>query len=100
MQKKLDFLEPKECVDVCEKTYKKSADKDVKKMRLLKKAMHQNYQHHWIIDNLPVIWCYTTENQKKFCSRGFPVGCFVNKFGVQKEICRLFVSVFYLIYFD
>lgn len=87
---KLSFLKPVVCANVCTKKYNKGSSDDLKKLRKLKKAIHLNYQHHWIIDNLPVIWCYMTESNKQYCSRGFPVGCSVNKFGVQKEICKLF----------
>jgi transmembrane 9 superfamily protein 2/4 len=37
-----------------------------------------------------VVWCYFTDQNRKFCARGFPVGCYVNKFGVQKDVCKLF----------
>lgn len=89
---KLNFLEPLECTPVCTKKYQKGSQESMKKLRQLKKAIHLNYQQHWIVDNLPVIWCYITENNREFCSRGFPVGCSVNKFGVQKDVCKLFVS--------
>jgi transmembrane 9 superfamily protein 2/4 len=65
----------------------------VKKLRLLKRAILLNYQQHWIVDNLPVVWCYLTDEGRKFCSRGFPIGCYVNKFGVPKDVCKLFVSL-------
>ena len=51
-----------------------------------------NYQQHWIIDNLPVIWCYQTEDNNEYCSRGFPVGCYVSKNGQKKDACRIYVS--------
>jgi transmembrane 9 superfamily protein 2/4 len=84
-------LTPTTCKEVCIKNYKKSEDKSNKKLRFLKKAILLNYQQHWIIDNLPVIWCYLTEENNQFCSRGFPVGCYVNRNGVQKDVCKLFV---------
>ena len=87
------------CKEVCTKNYRKSNDDDMKKLRLIKRAILLNYQQHWIIDNLPVVWCYFTDDNRKFCSRGFPIGCYVNKFGVQKDVCRLFVSFFFVIYF-
>lgn len=89
---KLNFLEPVTCNTVCEKAYEisKGSENDIKKLRTLKKAMYLNYQQHWILDNLPVIWCYMTEDNRQFCSRGFPVGCFVNRFGIQKDVCKLF----------
>lgn len=87
---KLNFLQPQECTPVCTKKYKKGDPDSSKKLRQLKKAIHLNYQQHWIADNLPIIWCYITENNRQFCSRGFPIGCSVNKFGVQKDVCKLF----------
>jgi transmembrane 9 superfamily member 2/4 len=65
----------------------------MKKLRFIKRGILLNYQQHWIIDNLPVIWCYNpNEENHLFCSRGFPIGCFVNKNGAQKDICKLFTS--------
>ena len=43
-----------------------------------------------IIDNMPVTWCYqvdTSDSQKKYCSTGFPVGCYVDSQGTQKDAC-------------
>lgn len=48
-----------------------------KKLMVLKKGMSLNYQHHWIVDNMPVTWCYPLENDRQFCSTGFPMGCLV-----------------------
>lgn len=87
---KLNFLETVECKEVCTKSYRKSDETDMKKLRFLKKGILLNYQQHWIVDNLPIVWCYYTEDNKRFCSRGFPVGCYVSKYGVQKDVCKLF----------
>ncbi|KAK5896869.1 hypothetical protein CesoFtcFv8_009987 [Champsocephalus esox] len=46
-----------------------------------------NYQHHWIIDNMPVTWCYDVEDDQKYCNPGFPVGCLVNQDGKPKDAC-------------
>lgn len=89
---KLKFLQNEKCVTACEKKYLKSDSNHIKKLRFLKKGILLNYQQHWIVDNLPIVWCYYTEENKKFCARGFPVGCYVNKFGVQKDVCKLFVN--------
>ena len=43
---------------------------DQKKLALLKKGMFMNYQHHWIVDNMPVTWCYPVENGQHYCSTG------------------------------
>lgn len=89
---KLSFLKDETCVSVCDKNYKVSNADDLRKLRFLKKAVILNYQHHWIIDNLPVIWCYMTTDNQEYCSRGFPVGCYVSKTGQKKDACRIFVS--------
>jgi transmembrane 9 superfamily protein 2/4 len=92
---KLKFLEAQNCTPVCTKQYQRGNQDALKKLRQLKKAIHLNYQQHWIVDNLPLVWCYLTDDDRQYCSRGFPVGCSVNKFGVQKDVCKLFVSVFF-----
>jgi hypothetical protein len=53
------------------------------------KGMILNYQQHWIIDNMPVTLCYSNAEQKEFCSRGFPIGCYVTKRGQSKESCNI-----------
>jgi len=85
---KFEFKLPEQCKVVCTKTYKKEK-KDKSKLDFLKKIVRQNYNQHWIIDNVPVTWCYTVEGEKKYCSTGFPVGCYVDKQGVQKGACRM-----------
>jgi len=76
-----------QCLSLCNKTYKAENTEDKVKLQLLKWAMELNYQHHWIIDNMPVTWCYNVEGDMKYCSRGFPVGCYVDKNGVQRDAC-------------
>ena len=49
--------------------------------------MFMNYQHHWIVDNMPVTWCYPVENGQQYCSTGFPMGCYVDKKGNAKDAC-------------
>jgi len=41
---------------------------------------------------MPVTWCYLVEDGSKYCSRGFPLGCYVTKNGVQKDACVMSVS--------
>ncbi|CAF0769869.1 unnamed protein product [Rotaria sp. Silwood1] len=65
---------------------------DVKQQKYLKrlmKGMVLNYQQHWIIDNMPVTLCYLNSENKEFCSRGFPIGCYVTKRGQSKETCNI-----------
>ncbi|XP_041972794.1 transmembrane 9 superfamily member 2-like isoform X2 [Aricia agestis] len=78
---KLNFLEDVKCRAVCTKDYKGSDPEAIKKLNLLKMGMALNYQHHWILDNMPVTWCYlVNEGGKTYCSTGFPMGCQVRKY--------------------
>ncbi|XP_034245465.1 transmembrane 9 superfamily member 2 [Thrips palmi] len=74
---KIKFLEPVNCSAVCTKTYRKSDRDEMSKLLLLKRGISLNYQHHWIVDNMPVTWCYLLEVDRQYCSEGFPMGCFV-----------------------
>lgn len=60
----------------CTRPYRAGDSDSEKRLDTLKKGMSLNYQHHWIVDNMPVTWCYPLENKKKYCSIGFPMGCF------------------------
>lgn len=60
---------------------------DVEKLNNLKKGMLKNYQHHWIVDNMPITWCYLVEGNQHFCSTGFPMGCYVNSARQPKDAC-------------
>lgn len=46
-----------------------------------------NYQHHWIVDNMPVTWCYEVEDSQRFCNPGFPIGCYITDKGHAKDAC-------------
>ena len=53
------------------------------------KGMILNYQQHWIVDNMPVTLCYRSTDGQEYCSRGFPIGCYVTKSGQVKESCNI-----------
>ena len=40
---------------------------------------------------MPIAWCYETQNNEKFCSPGFPFGCYVGKDGEQYGACVISV---------
>ncbi|XP_068596152.1 transmembrane 9 superfamily protein member 5 isoform X3 [Brachionichthys hirsutus] len=84
---KFKFNQPIDCKLVCSKTYKKGVAGDAGKLDFLKMGMQLNYQHHWIIDNMPVTWCYDVEDGQKYCNPGFPIGCLVTKEGRAKDAC-------------
>ncbi|XP_067622252.1 transmembrane 9 superfamily member 2 isoform X3 [Eurosta solidaginis] len=63
---------------VCSKNYTGGEVQSDRRLMVLKKGISLNYQHHWIVDNMPVTWCYPLDNDKQYCSTGFPMGCFVH----------------------
>ena len=79
------------CKTVCSRTYDASKKDDMSKLEFLKKGMGMNYQHHWIVDNMPVTWCYQVLAQAGgedvYCSTGFPMGCHVDDRGNPKDAC-------------
>lgn len=84
---KIEFLSSQKCVTVCSKNYDPAIKEDKQKLNDLKKAMNLNYYHHWIVDNMPVTWCYLVEGGSVFCATGFPVGCFVDNSKRPKDAC-------------
>lgn len=80
---KLQFKEDQECTKVCTKSYNGDTDK----MKFLKHGMMFSYEHHWIVDNMPIAWCYEIQNGQRYCNPGFPVGCYVTKDGRAKDAC-------------
>ena len=83
----ISFMKNEECKLLCKKNYDTSLKSDVQKLNTLMKGMLKNYQHHWIIDNMPITWCYDVEGGQKYCSTGFPMGCYVDKQGMAKDAC-------------
>ncbi|XP_077866353.1 LOW QUALITY PROTEIN: transmembrane 9 superfamily member 2-like [Saccoglossus kowalevskii] len=87
----ISFLEESKCIEVCEKKYESGNKESMKNLKFLTDGIKQNYQHHWIIDNMPVTWCYDVEAQQsqntKYCSPGFPIGCYVDGTGKPKDAC-------------
>ena len=54
---------------------------------------------------MPVTWCYDVmDEDKKYCSTGFPVGCHVTEQGQPRDacvtkVCTLFIIFFFTKYF-
>jgi len=83
----MSFLRDEECKLLCKKSYDLGRKEDVEKLNVLMKGMLKNYQHHWIVDNMPVTWCYPVEGEQQYCSVGFPMGCYVDSQGTAKDAC-------------
>uniref|UniRef100_A0AC35UBU4 Transmembrane 9 superfamily member n=1 Tax=Rhabditophanes sp. KR3021 TaxID=114890 RepID=A0AC35UBU4_9BILA len=87
---RLSFKEEKTCEKLCTKSYKSSNNDDMAKLKLLQKGMKFNYQHHWIIDNMPISFCYPNSQDQNICTSGYhPMGCYVTPQGKQKDACVL-----------
>ncbi|KAG5314871.1 TM9S2 protein, partial [Pseudoatta argentina] len=86
---KLDFLKDVKCATVCTKLYTPGDEHSEKKLKLLRKAIAVNYQHHWIVDNMPVTWCYQLEDERQYCSTGFPMGCYSKESRSQQDTCTI-----------
>ncbi|CAO2591932.1 Transmembrane 9 superfamily member 2, partial [Lemmus lemmus] len=84
---KFTFNKVETCKLVCTKTYNTEKAEDKQKLDFLKKSMLLNYQHHWIVDNMPVTWCYDVEDGQRFCNPGFPIGCYITDKGHAKDAC-------------
>lgn len=85
----ISFLKNETCKLLCHKSYDLSRDEDIERVNILRKGVYENYQHHWIVDNMPVTWCYTTEDLQLYCSVGFPMGCHVNENGMGEHACLM-----------
>ncbi|XP_076877306.1 transmembrane 9 superfamily protein member 5 isoform X2 [Brachyhypopomus gauderio] len=84
---KFSFRKDVPCQKVCTKTYAVSDEESKAKLDFLKRGMELNYQHHWIVDNMPVTWCYSVEDGQQYCNPGFPIGCLVTQEGRPKDAC-------------
>ena len=79
--------------NLCTKQYKLSVKKDRKVIHFLRERIIEGYMHAWVIDNMPVTWCYhMAAADKQFCTTRFPIGCHVSKDGVRQDSCYISVS--------
>ncbi|XP_053207116.1 transmembrane 9 superfamily member 2-like [Panonychus citri] len=85
----ISFLRSEDCKLLCVKKYDftSSAEQNEEKLNFLMKGMLKNYEHGWIVDNMPVTWCYPVEGEQQYCSIGFPMGCYVDSQGNPKDAC-------------
>uniref|UniRef100_A0A8D0GGF5 Transmembrane 9 superfamily member n=1 Tax=Sphenodon punctatus TaxID=8508 RepID=A0A8D0GGF5_SPHPU len=86
------FKKDEKCKRVCDRKYDPKKPEEKQKLDFLKKSMLLNYQHHWIVDNMPVTWCYDVEDGQKFCNPGFPIGCYITEDSRPKDACVINVS--------
>ncbi|VDD86354.1 unnamed protein product [Enterobius vermicularis] len=85
----ISFNEPQTCTRLCVKDYRAGDPIDRQKLLLLKSGMKLNYQHRWIVDNMPVMFCFLNQQGNLVCTTGFPMGCYVTPGGIPKDACML-----------
>ncbi|XP_017886178.1 transmembrane 9 superfamily member 2 isoform X2 [Ceratina calcarata] len=85
----LSFMKDEKCKVACKKSYRQGDKESEEKLDFLKKGMALNYQHHWIVDNMPVTWCYQLEDERQYCSTGFPMGCYSRESRFQLDSCSI-----------
>lgn len=77
---------------MCEKEYTAASDEH---LDFLRQRIEETYMHSWVIDNMPVVWCYDTimeGESKRYCTTRFALGCFVSDNGRAQESCAMVVS--------
>ncbi|XP_045471518.1 transmembrane 9 superfamily member 2 [Harmonia axyridis] len=75
---KISFMENVTCATVCKKHYNSGDTKAEAALKTLRNGIIFNYQHHWIVDNMPVTNCRLDNDLKsQVCTTGFPMGCYV-----------------------
>ncbi|XP_050527570.1 transmembrane 9 superfamily member 2 [Daktulosphaira vitifoliae] len=84
---KISFMKDESCKKLCTKKYDPEDSKSQMKLSVLKRGMSLNYQHHFIVDNMPVTWCYLMEDGQQYCSIGFPMGCFSPSNRNENNLC-------------
>ncbi|CAF1412822.1 unnamed protein product [Adineta ricciae] len=86
---KFTFLKNEECHHVCTASSVTSNNQTSNMLERLMKGVTLNYQQNWFVDNIPVTLCYHNMDNEEYCSRGFPIGCYVNKNGQSRESCNI-----------
>jgi len=49
---------------------------------------------------MPVTWCYQLEDERQYCSTGFPMGCYSKESRSQQDTCTILVRTSYWIIFQ
>ncbi|KAK8756317.1 hypothetical protein V5799_000973 [Amblyomma americanum] len=85
----IDFMVNKSCAKLCTRRYGPDIPGSAARLEQLKKGMMKQYRHHWIVDNMPVTWCYLIDTDKQYCSMGFPMGCFTYRNSQPRGLCSV-----------
>lgn len=89
----INYRENKTFSPLCEKKYDFTKEDDRNKLSFIISRIQEGYMYAWVIDNMPVTWCYKVLNtEKQFCTPRFPMGCYVSKDGTRQESCYISVK--------
>lgn len=78
------------CRHLCTKTYDLNDRDQRDHLTTITNAILRNYQHHFIVDNMPLTFCYPVEGDQQYCSNGFPIGCYVDSNKKGRDTCVMY----------
>lgn len=67
----LFFDKEEQCKVLCKRSYARNYEK----YKFLRQGIVVQYDHHWVVDNLPVTICQQSTEGKQICSTSLPIGC-------------------------
>lgn len=73
---KISFMKNASCVHLCDRHYNGNNKDDNMRLATLRKGISLGYNHHWIVDNMPVTYCSDKKNNHIYCTTGFRMGCY------------------------
>ncbi|KAH8855777.1 Transmembrane 9 superfamily member 2 [Schistosoma japonicum] len=78
------FGKEETCKVLCSKVYTRSDDK---KYIFITRGIMTGYEHHWVMDNLPVTVCVQAVDGKRYCKTSIPLGCFEDNQDKSDSVC-------------
>ena len=73
--------------------FKMNKPSDRSKVESMRAHIYDDYKLQWIIDDMPVTWCFPVVNREEpYCTTHIPVGCYVHQNGQRHGACYLEVS--------
>nr|CAH8822990.1 unnamed protein product [Trichobilharzia regenti] len=80
----ITFNKEETCKVLCTKVYSHS---NYKSYLFISKAIMMGYEHHWVMDNLPVTVCVQAVDGKRYCKTGIPLGCYEGNQDKTDSVC-------------
>ncbi|CAH8432679.1 unnamed protein product [Heterobilharzia americana] len=80
----INFNKEETCKVLCTKVYSLV---NYKQYVFINKAIMMGYEHHWVMDNLPVTLCVQAVDGKKYCKTAIPLGCYGGNQDKSDSVC-------------